>query len=501
LSGTVRTTQAPAYTPRGWGVLLAAWFLVSASASCGQRSGPAAPERPNILFIMVDDLGKEWISSYGAEGIETPHIDRLAATGMRFDNAYSMAQCTPSRVALLTGQYPFRSGWINHWDVPRWGVAYFDWKRYTTFARVLKAAGYATAAAGKWQVNDFRLEPQAMRKHGFDEWFMWTGYETGNPASAERYQDAYINTPEGSRTYEGRFGPDVFTEFLVDFMRRHRDRPMLLYYPMVLTHSPLVPTPDEPDVEDPIARHVAMVRYTDKLVGRLVAALEELRIRDRTIVMFTTDNGSGRYVTGTRAGVKVPGAKGRTNEAGVSQPFIVSCPGVVPRGVTTQALTDFTDLLPTFAELAGAPLPGDQPVDGVSIAPVILGTAARSEREWILGMGHSPALLTQKGVRPQCDFTPRVIRGDRYKVWVDPAGEIARLHDLTADPWEETNLLDEGGPDIARVLSEFRDIVAAMPRNDAWPRYRPRAVNPWDKEPEEMDARQCEGEPGTARSR
>ena len=170
----------------------------------------AAPRRkPNILFIMVDDLGKEWISCCGAEDIKTPHVDALAAGGMRMTNAYSMPQCTPTRVTLLTGQYPWRTGWVNHWDVPRWGVAYFDWKHYTTFARIMKTAGYATAAAGEWQINDFRVAPDAMTRHGFDEWCMWTGYEGGNPPSGKRYWDRSVNTPAGSKTIKGKFGPDV----------------------------------------------------------------------------------------------------------------------------------------------------------------------------------------------------------------------------------------------------------------------------------------------------
>ena len=164
-----------------------------------QVSQAVTADKPNILFIMVDDLGKEWISCYGAESIETPHLDALAAGGMKFNNVYSMPQCTPSRATLLTGTYPYRNGFANHWDVPRWGVGYFDWrfKENMTFARLMKDLGYKTCAAGKWQINDFRLEPEAMRKHGFDDWAMWTGYETGVKASAERYQDAYINTPEG----------------------------------------------------------------------------------------------------------------------------------------------------------------------------------------------------------------------------------------------------------------------------------------------------------------
>jgi len=150
------------------------FYLFTLVFACALQA-KAAP-KPNILFIMVDDLGKEWISSYGADNIQTPHIDKLAKGGMKFYNAWSMPQCTPTRATLLTGQYPWRTGWVNHWDVPRWGVGYFDWVKYTTFARVMKGAGYRTAIAGKWQINDFRLEPKALEKHGFDDWCMWTGY-------------------------------------------------------------------------------------------------------------------------------------------------------------------------------------------------------------------------------------------------------------------------------------------------------------------------------------
>ena len=445
------------------------------------RAGASERSRPNILFIMVDDLGKEWLSCYGGEGIETPRIDALARGGMTFTSAYSMPQCTPSRVTLLTGQYPWRTGWVNHWDVPRWGVGYFDPARYTTVANQLRKAGYATAAAGKWQINDFRVMPDAMRRHGFDDWCLWTGYETGNPPSGERYWDPYINTPEGSRTYEDRFGPDVYADRLIDFAKQHRDEPMFLYFPMCLTHGPLVHTPDEPDVTQPLAKHKAMVRYTDTLVGRLVDALDELGIRERTIVIFTTDNGSSRGITGTRNGHKVRGGKGRKSEAGVCAPFIVNGPGLVPAGVETDALTDFTDLLPTFCDLAGAPLPDDTTLDGVSIAPLLLGKAKDSRREWIMAMGHGPAKLDEQGVRGEHDYASRVIRDKRYKVWVDTDRKIERLHDLQTDPWEQTNLIDSTDPAHVTARRRFQRIVDTMPDKDARPKYRPRPPQPWDK--------------------
>lgn len=442
-----------------------------------------SPDRPNILLIMVDDLGKEWISSYGAEDIETPAIDSLAAGGMRFTLAYSMPQCTPTRATLLTGKYPWRTGWVNHWDVPRWGGGYFDWKQKenTTFARLMKDLGYATCAAGKWQINDFRVEPEAMRKHGFDEWCMWTGYETGNDPSGKRYLNPYINTPEGSRTYAGEFGPDVYTDYLIDFMRRHRDEPMCMYFPMALTHGPLVPTPDEPDASEKMDKHKAMVRYTDKLVGRLVGELDRLGIRERTIVVFTTDNGTSGGITGMLNGRPVKGGKGKKTESGTCAPFIVNGPGRVPGGVVTDALTDFTDILPTLVELGGGKVPDDLVIDGVSIAPVILGKKQDSDRDWIMSLGHGPAKLDEKGVRGVNDFATRVIRDKRFKVWVTNEKKIDRIHDLEADPWEETNLIESDVSEHKAALSKLQAVLDSLPDQDARPIYEPRKPNPWDR--------------------
>ena len=431
--------------------------------------------RPNILFIMVDDLGKEWISCYGAEDIKTPNIDALAKTGMRFDNAYSMPQCTPSRVTLLTGQYPWRNGWVNHWDVPRWGVGYFDWKlrQNMTFAHIMKTAGYATAAVGKWQINDFRITPDAMKKHGFDDWCMWTGYETGNKASAERYWDAYINTPQGSKTYAGKFGPDVYTDYLIRFITENKDQPMMLYFPMALTHGPLTTTTAEPDVEDSKEKFKAMIRYTDLLVGRICKALDDLRIRDRTIIIFTTDNGSGGGHTGTINGKKIRGGKAKKTENGVCAPFIVNCPGLVPQGVVTDALTDFTDLLPTFAELGGAKVPEDLKINGVSIAPLLLGKAKDSGRQWIMALGHGPARLDENGVRGQVDYAERVIRDKRYKVWVSEQRKITQLYDLLSDPFEQKNLINSAKPEHLAAIKKFQAVVDSMSEKDARPGYTP----------------------------
>lgn len=440
---------------------------------------------PNMLFIMVDDLGPEWISSYGSESIETPRIDQLATTGMAFANAYSMPQCTPTRVTLFTGQYPFRHGWCNHWDVPRWGAGcHFDPERNASFARILRDAGYATCAVGKWQINDFRVQPLVMKQHGFDRWCMWTGYESHNPPSANRYWDPYIYTDKTpSKTYTDKFGPDIYTNYLLDFMDENRDRPMLMYFPMALTHGPLVATPDEPQATTKLEKHHAMVRYTDKLVGRLVDKLDQLGIRDNTVIFFTTDNGTSGGLRGTLDGREVRGGKAKLTENGPRQPFIVNWPGKVPAGVSTDALTDFTDILPTFAELAGARLPSDLELDGYSLVKILLGKAMRTPRKWILAMGFGAASLDSNGVRPRQTFTDRVLRDQRYKVFVI-GGRITRLHDLTRDPTESRNLIDSPLAAHRRVLGFYQKVVADFPKQDARPRYSPTPAQPWDKQPD-----------------
>lgn len=446
----------------------------------------AVAEQPNIVFIMVDDLGPEWVSSYGAEGIETPNIDKLAEQGMSFENAYSMPQCTPTRATLLTGQYPFRHGWVNHWDVPRWGAGgHFDPKHNVTFARQLKTVGYATGIAGKWQINDFRVQPYVLREHGFDEWSMWTGYETDNPPSAERYWDPYVYTDRRpSQTYPGRFGPDLYNEFTLAFVERHRDEPFLLYYPMVLTHGPLVHTPHEPFAETKYEKHRAMVRYTDYLVGKLVKKLEDAGVRDKTYVLFTTDNGTSGGINGRLNGREIRGGKAKLTENGPRQPFIVTGPGV-PAGTRTDALTDFSDLMPTFVELAGAELPKGQVIDGHSLADVFHGKDLEGPRDWILAMGHGPARLDDKGVRPVVDYANRVVRDKRYKVHVID-GRVARLHDLKADPGEERNLIESQKAAHRAALARLSAVVAGFPEKDSRPRYDPTPPQPWDMTIEAM---------------
>jgi len=440
-------------------------------------------ERPNILFILADDLGKEWISAYGAENITTPNIDKLAATGMKFDNAWSHPQCTPSRVALITGQYPFRNGWVNHWDSPRWGQAYLDSKQNQSIARVMKQAGYATVAAGKWQVNDFRVEPDAMIKHGFDDYAMWTGYETGVPASAERYWDPYIHTKAGSRTYQGQFGEDVFSDFLLQFIEKKKDQPWFAYFAMNLPHGPLTTTPLKLKVQSKMGKHKAMVEYADYILAKIINRLEAIGERKNTIIVWTTDNGTARSIVGRLNGRDVRGGKTLTTENGINSPFIVNGPGLVPSDVVTDALVDFTDILPTFVDLAKTEIPASYTIDGQSFAPIILGQSQDSKRDYILAMGgKNEAEVSEKGVENKYVYRDRVVRDKQYKLFVKASPErgYEKLVDLKNDVEESNNLLTSQDPKIISAKKALMKVVESLPDKDNDPKYSKRGQLDWD---------------------
>ena len=440
-----------------------------------------APPRPNIVLIMVDDLGPEWVSACGGN-FPTPNIDRIAAEGVRFENAYSMPKCTPTRVTLMTGQYPYRHGWVNHWDVPRWGVGcHFDPDLNPTWTRLLHDSGYRSAIAGKWQLNDFRVQPDILEEHGFDDWCMWTGGEGHNPQSNERYHTPYVHTREGSSLREGVFGPDLYTDFLIDFMRQESEQPFLLYFPMALTHTPLIPTPLDPEAEGQQERHRAMVRYTDLLVGRILDAIDELGIAQNTLVIFTTDNGTARGIEGERNGRPVMGGKGLMLETGCRAPFFARWVGQVGPGRVVPALVDFTDLFPTMLELAGVDAPEGHVLDGHSFVDPLIGFGNRGEREWMMAMGGRTAHQRDGRVVPELPYAPRVLRTVEYKLWIDANGQPERLHHLPSDPEEAVNLIEDPDEAARAALELLSGVAAQFPETDGLPRYEALPPQPWDK--------------------
>ncbi|MCK5346640.1 MAG: sulfatase-like hydrolase/transferase, partial [Candidatus Heimdallarchaeota archaeon] len=320
-----------------------------------------------------------------------------------------------------------------------------------------------------------------------DEYCMWTGYETGVKESAKRYHDPYIFTKESSRTYEGKFGPDIFRDFIINFINEHKSSPMFIYYPMVLTHTPLVNTPDE-SADNNLGKHKAMVRYADKITGEIIQALEEAKIRDNTVIIWTTDNGTTRGIEGTYKGRKVQGAKSLTTEPGICAPFIVSWPNRVEQNHISDALLDFSDLFPTCLDIAGVTPPeklkvGDisSVIDGKSFKSVLLDATHESSRDWILGMGgKNNARFTENGVENQYIFRDRVLRNKRYKLYVDSTREPEKFFDLHIDPFEDHNLIDSLNTSEKKNFDQLTEVIRSFPLKDNDPKYKPNPPQIWD---------------------
>ena len=332
----------------------------------------AAPKRPNVIMMMADDLGFETVSANGGTPYKTPVLDKLAAEGLRFTNCVAQPLCTPTRVKIMTGRYNFR-------NYATFGI--LD-PRETTFGHVMRKAGYATCITGKWQLGRDR---KLIDHFGFDEYCLWW-LENKGP----RYNNVgeLIQNGKVLPGKKGEYGPDVVSSFMLDFIMRHKDEPFFCYYPMILTHSPFELTPDAPPgmtKQSPVLDRMAgMVEYTDKIVGRVVAHLESLGIRDNTVILFIGDNGTDRGIRGGRLGEHDwPGGKGSNFvEMGMRVPLVASYPAGGVSGVVLDDPVDLTDFLPTFAELAGAVLPGDLQLDGHSFAGRLTGDSDYTPHPW-----------------------------------------------------------------------------------------------------------------------
>lgn len=355
--------------------------LLSLSAFCFGSSFVYASHsgnRMNIVLIMADDFGYECIGANGG-GYSTPNIDKLAEEGIRFEHCHSNPLSTPSRVQLMTGKYNVR----NYTAFGRLERA------ETTFANLLQEAGYATCIAGKWQLGK---EKDAPMHFGFDKSCLWQ--HTQKAVDARRCDTRYANpvvdvNGETLSFPQGTFGPDIYCDFVLNFIRDNQAHPFFVYYPMALTHSPFVSTPDSKEWSpvrsstyrgNPV-HFPDMVEYTDKLVGRVMAELERLHLRENTLVIFTGDNGTATAIVSTLNGKPYCGGKGKTIDSGTHVPLIVSCPGG-QSGMVNQNLIDFTDFLPTVCEAAGVDVPSSLNLDGKSFYPQLKGKTKKA-RQWI----------------------------------------------------------------------------------------------------------------------
>lgn len=346
-------------------------YLITLFLVCSVLFGQTkAEDKPNVVFILADDLGIGNVGCYGADNYRTPHIDQLAAEGTRFTQCFTAALCGPSRALIMTGRYAFRNGSSNQ------DACMVMPNKELQLARVFKSAGYNTASIGKWGQL-----PGNPDESGFDDYLRFNGsgvYRNKKEGKSEEY---LVNGTE-LKLADNEYMPDLMHEHMMKFIKKHKEEPFFVYYPMSSVHGDLLPTPDSaPDAQDLMADNVA---YMDKLVGKLVADLEALKLREKTLIIFMGDNGTGKGQAqrATIGGKVLSGMKGTMLECGGLVPMIAHWPAKMTAGKVSTDLIDSTDFLPTFAELSGGTLPQETIFDGKSIAPQLRGGVG-TPREWV----------------------------------------------------------------------------------------------------------------------
>lgn len=443
-------------------------ILFSVLAGLLSAQTPPRTPLPNIIFVMVDDMGYRDIGPYGQKLIATPNLDRMAREGLRFTDAYvGGSVCAPSRSVLMTGQHlghtrvrgnaGMSGGVLDHNQARRVPLEPED----VTIAQVLKARGYATGMTGKWGLGEPGSTGDPMFK-GFDEWF---GFLNQNHAHTH-YPD-YLWRNQQKVTIEANVGGkrgqhthELFTNFAFDFIRRHRARPFFLYVPYTLPHQEMaVPSlgeyADRPwKQEEKI--HAAMIDLIDRDMGRLFELLKELRVDDNTVVFFTSDNGGHRRHDGLfESNAPFRGLKGDVYEGGLRAPLLVRWPGKVPAGTTSDLPCMFFDVLPTLADLAGAPVPPR--IDGASLRPALLGQRQELDRmiyweQYSGGFQQAVRWGKWKGIRR--DGTPANFE----------------LYDLSADPGETKNVAAANAAVVQRIekyMTEAHTPSSNWSRRDA----------------------------------
>ena len=442
--------------------LMGACVVVMAAAAIGGpnracAAGEQSGERPpNFIVIMADDLGAKELACYGNQQHRTPHLDRLARTGVQFKTCYSTPICHPTRFEIMTGQYGHHNG-IYHFPGrrggPEAGAPEDNIAGHLTFGKVLKPLGYATAQAGKWQLTG--EVPTLVYECGFAEYSMWAykhnlpegvehagGWEGAPGGKTSRYwHPSIIKNARYMPTRPDDYGPDIFANFVIDFARRHQDEPFFVYYPMCPTHGPFYTTPDTTRSEADKFKNSrenfkSNVEYLDKLVGRIVEALDETGLREKTIVIFTGDNGTGGE------------GKGQVTELGARVPMIVNCPGTVKALGASDELVDLSDVLPTLADFAGAKLPEGHVIDGQRFAPLVRGEQGPT-REWIysyLGDG-------------------RIVRTKRWLLEENSPHSAGRFFDCgdSRDGTGYKDVTDSTGPEVVAARKRFEEILGDKP--------------------------------------
>jgi arylsulfatase A len=392
--------------------------------------------KPNVILIMADDMGYECLSCYGSQSYKTPVLDSLASHGMLFGQCHSQPLSTPSRVKLMTGLYNYRNyDYFGHLSNDQY-----------TFGSLMKEAGYSTCITGKWQLNGLSYKDSITywnditraNKFGFEEYCLWQ--YTMTREEGERYSRPLIEQNGITLdTDEDDYGPDIFSDYILDFIERKKDKPFFIYYPMVLVHDPFVPTPASKDWEyrdQRYSRDTAyfkeMVAYADRIVGKIAAKLKALELDDKTILIFTGDNGTNRSIYSRTSKGIIRGGKGNTIDAGTHVPLIVYWPQSIEKGSVYNGLIEFSDFFSTMAEIAGK----EVNCDGRSFYQLLTGSAYKPRKT--LSVHYDPRW--SKNVN---QYRNQFVRTIDYKLYSDGrffdlSHDLAEKHPLPADSLSST---------------------------------------------------------------
>ena len=432
----------------------------------------ASSDRPNILFIMADDLGYADLGVTGSDYYHTPNIDKLAGQSITFKAAYAnCANCAPTRAALMSGLYAPRTG-VYTVGSPDRGKATDRVlvptpnktelaPEFITIAEVLKATGYTTAHMGKWHLGEGPTGPEAQ---GFD--VNIGGGHNGHPRS---FFSPYRNVDHIPDSPEGEYLTDRLTSEAIDFLatQKQSDKPFFLYLPLYTVHTPIQPEPrfiDAAASRDKGTHHdhtkyAAMVESMDHYVGRVLSAIDELDLAENTLVVFTSDNGGHGTYTDHEP---MRGSKGMFYEGGIRVPLFVRYPGVTKAGSTSDEPVVLLDFYPTLAEASKGKLPDRQPVDGVSLMQLLRDPSAKLDRDAIYF--HFPAYLQgysggegAEAHRPPWRATPcsAIRMGDWKLIEYFETGEI-ELFNLADDPGEHNDLSKQNKAKAEHLLSKLR---------------------------------------------
>jgi uncharacterized sulfatase len=444
-----------------------------------------AERPPNVIVIFADDLGYGDVGCFAEDcPFETPHLDQMASEGVRLTDFYvPTPYCAPSRGTILTGRYPFRHSVVRN-PSPDSGASNFGLPQSElTIAELLKPAGYATAAYGKWHLgHKSRWLP---RTQGFDEYLGILYSNDMYPVQLVE-NETVVEYPVVQATLTQRY-----TDRAIEFITRHRDQPFFLYLPHAMPHKPLAVsdnyyTPDTPD-----NLYADVISELDASIGRLLATLKKLSLDENTLVLFTSDNGP--WYGGWTGGLR--GMKGRTWEGGLRVPMIARMPGTIAAGATLRQPAGTIDVLPTICELAGVDLPSDRKVDGISLLPVLKDPNRQRDERAIYGMQGTELATIRKGrwkLHARNPGPPRFFNwsDEELENWVDPRGpdgvtilapyEQARptehpgrtsgdgpsammLFDVVADPGEQHDVADQHPQVVQDLKAEFESMRAQVP--------------------------------------